>query len=214
MTGRDLAVKLEVSVRTVYRDCNTLQAMGIPIEGEAGVGFVMRKGYDLPPLAFSAGEQEAIIIGLRMLGRTGDPVLLSAAESAISKLITAASISERKTDATRFVSQAGAPTAAVTTTSMIREAISSEKKTQITYTDNTSTSTRRTVWPLSLIYYPDASVLSAWCELRGDFRHFRLDRVTDIQVLSLDFRGDGERLRREWRNREDWPLSHPGAFGS
>ena len=188
--------------------------MGIPIEGEAGVGYVMRKGYDLPPLAFSAGEQEAIIMGLRMLGRTGDPVLLNAAESAISKLATAASVSERKDDATRFVSQAGAPMAAVTTTSLIRDAISSERKIQVTYADNTLSSTSRTIWPLCIVYYPEASVLSAWCELRGDFRHFRLDRLTNPQILALDFKGQGKRLRREWRDREDWPLSHPGAYAN
>ncbi len=211
LTARELAEKIEVSQRTIYRDCATLQAMGIPIEGESGIGYMMRRGYDLPPLAFSRLEQEAIVMGLRMLGRTGDPVLLKAADAVISKLATASSISEGQGDATRYVSQAGAPSIDTSTAALVREGISAEQKMAVTYVDGQGETSSRIVWPLSLIYYPNASVMSAWCELRGDFRHFRIDRLTDVSLQNDFFVGQGESLRREWRVRESWPLTHRGA---
>lgn len=212
LTARELAEKVEVSLRTIYRDCAALQGMGIPIEGAPGIGYVMRRGYDLPPLAFTPIEQEAIVTGLSMLGRTGDPILLQAADEVVSKLSTAASIKERRNDATRFVSQAGAPQADMNTAVRIRDAIAAEQKLDIVYHDRNSDPSRRTVWPLCLIYYPDASVLTGWCELREDFRHFRMDRLRQVELLADHFRGRGGELRREWRLRENWPQDYRGAI--
>ena len=211
VTGRELSDKLGVSVRTVYRDCASLQAMGIPIEGEAGVGYVMRRGYDLPPLAFTEAEQEAMIVGLRMLGRTGDAALLDAADKVISKLAIAASISEVVTDVKRFVSQAGAPQVSLETMNTIRKAIDGEHKLSIVYRDRHERESCRVICPLCLIYYPDASVIAAWCELRSSFRHFRIDWLISVAVLDCRFEGLGRSLRDEWRNLENWPLSYLGA---
>lgn len=212
LTGRALAEKLEVSLRTIYRDCASLQAMGIPIDGEAGIGYLMRRGYDLPPLAFSPEEQEALVMGLRMLGRTGDTDLLGAADKAMSKLAVAASISESTHDPTRFVSQAGAPDIHPEISAIIRHAISKENKLKVIYEDRLGHNSDRIIWPLCLIYYPDATVVSAWCEMRKNFRHFRLDWLVSATISNGDFVGKGASLRQTWREKEDWPTTYPGAM--
>lgn len=213
LTGRDLAERLEVSVRTVYRDCAALQAMGIPIEGEAGIGYVMRRGYDLPPLAFTEGEREAMLVALRMLGRIGDVALLKAADGAISKLVVAAQVSEAVHDVKIFVSQAGAPSASIQIVETVRAAIDAETKLNVVYEDRGGRSSERRIWPLCFVFYPDASVIAAWCELRADFRHFRIDWLQQVVPTQLPFERRGLDLRREWQEREGWEADHPGAIG-
>lgn len=210
--GQELAEKLEVSLRTIYRDCASLLAMGIPIEGEAGIGYVMRSGYDLPPLSFTKAEREAINVGLRMLGRTGDQALVNAADGVLSKLAVAEQISENISDVKRFVSQAGAPVASSDIVHTVRDAIDCEHKLVIEYRARDESVTLRKVWPLCLVYYPDATVVASWCELRDDFRHFRLDWLLAISPTIESFAGKGHELRKQWQEREDWSLSYPGAI--
>ncbi len=193
MKADDIAALLEVSKRTVYRDIATLQAMRTPIYGEAGIGYVMRHGYDLPPINFDEDEAEAITIGLSMIARTGDAQLLKAAKRAARKLSEAAPQTN-----TLIASSWGTDASEHIDPYHIRQAIRSETKLRVLYTDADDTQSERIIWPLILIYYADNNMLAAWCELRGDFRHFRLDRMTKCTTEPEQFLGQGATLRRIW----------------
>jgi predicted DNA-binding transcriptional regulator YafY len=188
-----IAEMLEVSKRTVYRDIATLQAMRTPIYGEAGIGYVMRHGYDLPPINFDVDEAEAITIGLSMIARTGDAQLLAAAKRAARKLSEAAPQTNRL-----IASSWGANCPEHVDPHQIRQAIRSETKLQISYLDVKGTQSNRTIWPLIMIYYADNTMLVAWCELRNNFRHFRLDRMEGCTETPKDFTGKGAALRKTW----------------
>ncbi len=194
MKAADIAAMLEVSKRTVYRDIATLQAIRTPIYGEAGIGYVMRRGYDLPPINFDEDEAEAITIGLSMIARTGDAQLLKAAKRAARKLSEAAP----QTDIL-IASNWGTETSAHVDPYYIRQAIRSETKLQIVYRDVQDVESKRTIWPLILIYYADNTMLVAWCELRKDFRHFRLDRMVECEMNTAQFVGKASALRKTWQ---------------
>lgn len=193
MKAEDIAVMLEVSKRTIYRDIATLQAMRTPIEGAAGIGYVMRHGYDLPPINFDVDEAEAITVGLSLIARTGDAGLLSAARRAARKLSAAA-----PDCATLIASNWGVAAPPNVDPAQLRAAIRSEQKLGVHYTDADGAVSKRVIWPLALIYYVDSAILVGWCELRADFRHFRLDRMLGCDVLADDFAGKGADLRALW----------------
>jgi len=193
ITADKIAARLEVSVRTIYRDIQTLQAMRTPIEGEAGVGYMMRQGYDLPALNFSTDEIEAIVVGLSLVSRTGDRGLRKAALRVTTKIDSVRS----KLDSLR-VSDWGADTPELVDPEILRKAIREEQKIKIHYRDENNLETRRCILPIGIIYYIQSIVLIAWCELRGDFRHFRVDRMLECQSQSEYFTGKGKRLREDW----------------
>lgn len=193
LLARDMAEELEVSRRTIYRDIATLQARQTPIVGEPGVGYVMRKGYDLPPINFDTEEAEAVSIGLNMVARTGDVELWRSARKAARKLNEAAPGTRRL-----VASSWGIDAAPAIDMAQLRQAIRQETKVSLTYRDVSEAETERNVWPLVLIYYVDTAMLVGWCELRSALRHFRLDRVLNSRFLSDTFQGDGEALIAEW----------------
>lgn len=195
--ARDLAKTLEVSVRTVYRDIASLQAMQTPIVGEPGIGYVMRHGYDLPPVNFDVDEAEAVAVGLNMIARTGDPGLWRAARRASYKL-------HELVPGTRklIASSWGAQDVPALDLSELRGAIRHEQKARISYTDAEGAETVRVIWPLVLIYYVDNALVVAWCELRQSLRHFRLDRVSKCNFLKDDFKGEGDALIAHWETTQ------------
>lgn len=197
VSARDIAGALEVSVRTVYRDIASLQAMQTPILGEAGIGYVMRKGYDLPPINFDEEEAEAICVGLSLIARTGDPGLWRAAGRAARKLHEAAPGTRKL-----VTSSWGVEKVPNVNLAELRGAIRNETKMKILYRDVTQRETDRVIWPLVLIYYIDAAMVVAWCELRQDLRHFRLDRVAHSSLLSDGFPGQGEALIAQWEKTQ------------
>lgn len=197
IVARDIADALEISIRTVYRDIASLQAMQTPIVGEPGIGYVMRKGYDLPAINFDVEEAEAISVGLSLIARTGDPGLWRSARRAARKLEEAAPGTRRL-----VTSSWGMECTPKVALSDIRKAIRTETKLQIAYRDVDQQQTRRVIWPLVLIYYVDAALIVAWCELRQDLRHFRLDRVETSRILSDRFEGLGEALISDWEKVE------------
>jgi len=186
-----IADQLEVSQRTIYRDIVTLQSMRVPIEGEVGVGYVMLDGYDLPPLNFSHDEIEAIVIGLSLLSRTGDQGLQAAAQNVLSKIDT-----QRLATDAFSVSTWGIKEASDTLSTRLRESIRHEQKLSIRYLGLNDIASERTVLPLSITYYIEVAILGAWCELRRDFRHFRIDRIEQCDQLPETFSGAGKRLRQ------------------
>jgi predicted DNA-binding transcriptional regulator YafY len=208
MTAAALAEELEVTVRTVYRDIATLQARRVPIEGAAGVGYVLRRGFDLPPLMFTADELEAIAVGARLVSRTGDLGLQEAAESVLSKVTVVLPEFLRRQLATApvFVSgSGGAPVPERIDLATVRQAIRDEHKLAISYVDEKGACTERTIWPIAVAYYVQATLIGAWCELRRDYRHFRADRITTMTVLDARYPSDNGRLMAEWlalRQRE------------
>ena len=203
VTAAALAQDLEVTVRTIYRDIATLQARRVPIEGAPGVGYVLRRGFDLPPLMFTTDEIEAIAVGTRMLRRTGDRGLQTAAESVLSKIMVAlpGALRSYLAQPPFFVSHHGAPLPRFADLAMVRGAIRDEFKLRIIYRDEKGTHTERTIWPVAIAYCVEATLISAWCELRDDFRHFRADRVLDCDVLDEHFPISGKMLSARWFER-------------
>lgn len=200
MTAAALAEDLEVTVRTVYRDIATLQARRVPIEGAAGIGYMMRRGFDLPPLMFTVEEIEAIAVGARLVARTGDLGLQDAAESVLSKVtvVLPDGLRAQLTSAPIFVSERGAPVPERVDLSAVRQAIRDEHKLHIAYEDETGARSERTIWPIAVAYYVQATLIGAWCELRRDYRHFRTDRIVSLAVLEERYPSDNGRLMAEW----------------
>src|SRR4051812_26000503 len=199
MTALAIAERLEVNKHTIYRDIAALQAMRIPIEGEAGIGYVMRRGFDLPPLMFDADEVEAIVVGLALLRRTGDAGLQMAAASVGTKI---AEVLPQETGntidlRTLHVSTWGASVPGIDMKA-VRRAIREERKLRLGYLDAGNQPTQRVVRPLALVYYVEVTVLAGWCELRDDFRHFRVDRIASLKLLAERFVGQGNGLRSLW----------------
>jgi predicted DNA-binding transcriptional regulator YafY len=203
MTAAMLAEQLEVTVRTIYRDIATLQARRVPIEGAAGLGYVLRRGFDLPPLMFTSDEIDAIAVAMRMLHRTGDHGLQSAAESVLSKVTVALPdrLREHLAAPQFFVSRNGAPPPPIADLAAIRAAIRDERKLRIAYSDEKGERTRRIIWPIAIAYYVESTLVSAWCELRGDFRHFRADRIFKFDTLDERFPVGGKTLFARWQAR-------------
>lgn len=193
ITADKIAQMLEVSTRTVYRDIATLQAMRTPIDSEAGIGYLMRRGYDLPPLNFNGEEIEAIIVGLSLLSRTGDSGLMKAASQVSSKI-------EKVTETSKSlqVSSWGTDTPDNIDMSVLRQCIRDEQKINICYRDENNATTQRMIKPLAIIYYIEVIILAAWCELRRGYRHFRIDRINDYSLIEEFFAGEGDRLRDFW----------------
>jgi predicted DNA-binding transcriptional regulator YafY len=200
MTAAALAEELEVTPRTVYRDIATLQARRVPIEGAAGVGYVLRKGFDLPPLMFTIDEVEAIAVGARMLKRVKDPTLQHAADSVLAKVsvVVPEGLRAHVADAHVYVSPGRAADAEGADLAEIRAAIRDSRKLFIGYADGQNRRTNRVIWPIAMAYYVDATLIGAWCELRADYRNFRIERIQSSKVLRERFDQQGGRLFREW----------------
>lgn len=200
VTAAALAEDLEVAVRTVYRDIATLQARRVPIEGAAGIGYMLRRGFDLPPLMFTVEEIEAIAVGARLVARTGDLGLQDAAESVLSKVtvVLPDGLRTQLTSAPIFVSESGAPVPERIDLSTVRQAIRDERKLHIAYQDERGTRSERTIWPIAVAYYVQATLIGAWCELRRNYRHFRADRIVALDVLEERYPSDNGRLMAEW----------------
>jgi predicted DNA-binding transcriptional regulator YafY len=200
MTAAALAEKLEVTARTIYRDIAALQASRVPIEGAPGLGYMLRRGFDLPPLMFTAEEADAIAIGVRLLRRLRDPELQEAADSVLGKLaaVVPEPLQSHLVAAPVYVSDGAAPAATGIDLAGLRRAIHETRKMSIAYVDDMDRRTSRTIWPLALAYYVDVTLIGAWCELRADFRHFRVDRIQNSRVLEERFPADNGKLVARW----------------
>lgn len=199
-TAALLAASLEVTVRTVYRDIAALQARRVPIEGERGIGYVLRKGFTLPPLMFTADEIDAIAVGARLIRRIRDPKLQEAAARVLSKVtaIVPEALRAHLVAAPLYVSDGSAAAPRAVDLAEARRAIRELRKMRINYVDESGDLTRRTIWPIAMAYYVDATLIAGWCELRNDYRHFRVDRVQASEILEDRFPADNGRLLTEW----------------
>ncbi len=199
-TAQQMADRLEVSERSIYRDIAALQAMRVPIEGERGIGYILRPGFHLPPLMFSAEETEAIVLGMALNKRTGDRDLGEASSRVLDKIAAALPAPLREALSSRAPHAWGSaiPAGDGVDLGLVRRAIRDEEKLAIDYRDEQANVTQRVIRPIALIYYSEAAVVVGWCELRDDIRNFRIDRTLTCAPTGTRFRGDGEALRRLW----------------
>lgn len=201
VTAAALAQTLEVSVRTVYRDIEALRRLGVGIDGEAGFGYLLTEDHALPPLMFTGPEVEALALGLRKVMAIGDEELAAAAENALTKLgpvlpkpvrtelesgILLADSYTRKGRLAELA-RSGAPQRAADP-ALIRKAAREERKMTIGYRDEQARDTERVIWPLAIAYLDTVDLVLAWCELREDFRTFRLDRFLSASMIDDSFR--------------------------
>jgi predicted DNA-binding transcriptional regulator YafY len=207
VTAARLAEELAVSVRTVYRDVQTLIDLGAPVEGEAGLGYLLRAGFFLPPLMFGEDELEALVLGARWVRGQGDPTLAQAANSALAKIATASpkDLRDKMADtglwAPRYQTPAEQPAGLRT----IREALRREHKLTITYVDEKGITTERVVWPVALAFMEGKRLLAAWCELRNGFRHFRSDRISSLTATRDRYPTARAVLMKSWRRENNLP---------
>ena len=188
MTAEALAVNLNVSVRTIYRDIATLQSMGAPIRGEGGIGYQIETGYFLPPLHFDPDELDALLLGVRMVTARGDDALGQAAHRLLGKIETVLS-EDRQHLQQPLLAVGGENRAdAASGLSSIRTAIRHRKKLAVTYKDAHESQSERIIRPLGLTAFETVWVLTGWCELRRGFRNFRLDRLVSVAETGEVFR--------------------------
>jgi predicted DNA-binding transcriptional regulator YafY len=178
-TAKQLSDWLAVSERTIYRDIRDLSLSGVPVEGEAGVGYRVKAGFDLQPLMFSPDEIDALVIGMRMVQAWGGPQLTASAAAALAKITLALPNDKRAfVEATALF----APSFHIDPLhgerlEAIRQAIGRRRKLQLDYVDAQDRATQRVTWPLALYFWGGGWSIAAWCETRADFRSFRLDRI-------------------------------------
>jgi predicted DNA-binding transcriptional regulator YafY len=200
VTAAEMALQLGVTARSIYRDILALQAIHVPVEGSRGVGYLLRPGFDLPPLMFTIEETEAIVLALALLQRSGDGQLTRAAERVSRKIATALPPPLRQAlDANALHAWGTAtPEPKGVDLAEARQAIRDERKLKLHYHDEAGRETIRVIRPIALIYYSQAHNIVGWCELRQAIRTFRADRVRRSILLEVSFLGQGDRLRQEW----------------
>ena len=204
VSGRALAEEIGVSLRTLYRDIASLQAQGATIEGEPGVGYVLRPGFLLPPLMFTRDEIEALALGARWVTRRGDDRLREAALNALARIGEGLppDLRAELENESLLIGQSAAAPADTVDPLLLRTAIRTHCKLTLTYRDGAGASSDRVVWPIALGYFDQVRLLVAWCELRVGFRSFRTDRIVSAALMDLRYPKRRQDLLREWRDAE------------
>ena len=182
-TAQWLGEKLEVSERTIYRDIRDLMTSGVPIEGEAGIGYALRKGFDLPPLMFNREELAALSLGARIVRSWAAPQLANAAERVLSKIevVLPDELKDKIENTSLYSPMVRLNPAVAEALGNLRMAIETQHKVSFKYRREDGAPSQRTVWPLGLFFWGTVWTLGGWCELRDNFRNFRLDRMSDLQ---------------------------------
>jgi predicted DNA-binding transcriptional regulator YafY len=195
LPARRLAETLSVSLRTIYRDVADLQLSGVPIEGEAGVGYMLRKGADIPPLMFNAEELEALVVGSRFVRAFAGERLSQSAKAALLKIeaVLPAELRARTQRSRIFAPPRRDRLEATGTIDRLHEAIAKQHVLRVDYRDEAGKSSLREIEPLCLAFWGGAWTLGAWCRLRADFRNFRPDRIADFSASGETFRETAER---------------------
>jgi predicted DNA-binding transcriptional regulator YafY len=207
VSGRALAAELGVSLRTLYRDIGTLQGQGAGIDGEPGLGYVLRPGFMLPPLMFSDEEIEALVLGSRWVAAQGDARLAAAARDAFAKIaaVLPPALRDEAESAPLLVAPGAPAPVGDTGLAAIRDAIRAQRKLDIAYLDHDGKKTHRTVWPFAVGFFDRVRILAAWCELRQAFRHFRTNRIVALAPTGTRYPLRRQTLLKEWRAAEGIP---------
>ena len=198
VTAAQIADRLEISERTVYRDIRDLIQAGTPIDGEAGVGYRLQPGYDLPPLMFDREEIQALVLGARIVAQFGDPALARASESILSKVagVLPKELEPLLADTRLFVPKTRSGTRASAALAVAREALVAQRRLHVKYASEKGEETERTIRPLGLFFWGKTWTLAAWCEMRTGFRNFRLDRI-NAAVVGDRFEDESGRTLRD-----------------
>ncbi len=201
VTAESIAVELETSKRSVYRDIAALMGQRVPIRGEAGIGYVLDGGFDMPPLMLTSDEVEAAVLGAQWVAGRGDAALARAARDLIAKI--ASTVPERLRPVV-LEPALGAPRSwnvlpETLDMAAMRGAIHAARKVALHYKDEKEVETRRTIWPFQVAYRETTRIVIAWCETRDDFRMFRTDRVLVAEVLDERYPARPAALRARWR---------------
>lgn len=209
VTAAALAEELEVSRRTVYRDMADLIGQRVPIDGEAGLGYLLEPGYDMPPLMLTPDEIEAVVLGAQLVARLSDPFLANAARDVVAKI--ASTVPERLRPFIAEPSVGAKPASGPREDSLdvrpLRSAIREGLKVRLRYRSETGDETERIVWPVILGYAEAHCLLVAWCETRQAFRHFRTDRILSATVLDQAYGMRRSELRRRWERWREGELA-------
>ncbi len=203
VTGQVMATELEISLRTLYRDIADLMTDGVPIRGEAGVGYILGEGYDLPPLMFKADELEAVMLGLRWVAKRGDPDLARAAMDTAAKIGTVLPANLRPFfyDSSLIASPYSRNNVDGMDVAALRKAIREQNKVNLNYRAEDGKETQRVIWPIGISYFDAQRLIIAWCELRQDFRSFRTDRVLASEVLKDKYKERRKTLLSKWQEQ-------------
>jgi predicted DNA-binding transcriptional regulator YafY len=207
VSGQTLATDLDVSLRTLYRDIATLQSQGAVIEGEPGLGYILRAGYMLPPLMFTEEEVEALVLGSRWVAGRSDSGLEAAAKTALTKIaaVLPDDVRDRIDGSPLLVGPGEEMAGSGPDIGVIRQAIRSQSKVEIEYRDGGSAETKRVIWPFALGFFDRVRVVVAWCELRQSFRSFRTDRIALWIMAEIRYPRRRQDLLKEWREIERIP---------
>jgi predicted DNA-binding transcriptional regulator YafY len=211
VTAQQIAEELEASPRTIYRDIAQLMADRVPIRGEAGIGYVLEGGFDMPPLMLTADEIEAAMLGAQWVMERGDAALARAASDLVAKI--GAVIPDHLRPILLAPAGAAPPTFSTGVTDVIdmaklRTAIRAQGKIRLVYRDEKGAESARIVWPIAVIYWERVRLIAAWCELRKAFRHFRTDRITAYEFLDSRYPTSRITLKSKWQKemvgQTDW----------
>ena len=210
VTAAALAEEQGVSVRTLYRDVQTLIGLGAPIAGEAGIGYMLKPGFFLPPLMFSPEELEALVLGARWVQAQPDDGLGLAARNALAKIATASpeDLRDRINDTGLWPVAIWREREPLPILGDVRAAMRSEKALQIHYEDESKQRTERVIWPVQLAFFEGKQTVAAWCCLRNAFRNFRTDRILALTLTEERYGKRRATLVREWHER--WEHDYPG----
>jgi predicted DNA-binding transcriptional regulator YafY len=205
VSGLTLAGELKISVRTLYRDIATLIGQGAPIDGEPGVGYVLKAGFVLPPLMFTDEELEALALGFRWVMQQNDEALALAAQNGFAKIASVIPADLR--DRIDCIGLLAAPISVQPgiDLGLIRQAIRTEHKVRLEYRDTKKNISSRTVWPIALAFFEQARVMAGWCEMRQDFRHFRTDRIVSLVATDERYPQPRRILYKAWRKQQKIP---------
>ena len=201
ITANDIAAELETSLRTIYRDISQLLAERVPIRGEAGIGYVLEDGFDMPPLMLTADEIEAAMLGAQWVMGRGDASLTRAAGDLVAKIgaVVPPHLRPLALDSTLVSPNWKRIEPDAIDMARVRAAIHAQTKIELTYRDESGRETRRTIWPFAVSYWETVRVVVAWCELRKAFRSFRTDRVLLAEFLTQRYPVPRTRLTAQWR---------------
>lgn len=204
VSGKVLAQEMGVSLRTLYRDIASLQAQGATIEGEPGVGYVLKPGFLLPPLMFTPEEIEALALGSRWVAGRADARLREAALSALARIaaVLPPDLGEEVHASALLIGPGPEIPKDRVDPALLRKAIRTERRLRLSYQDETGTASERIVWPFALAFFDTARVLLGWCELRRDFRSFRTDRIAAADVLETRYPRRRQALLKAWRETQ------------
>jgi predicted DNA-binding transcriptional regulator YafY len=206
-TAAYLAERLAVTPRTIYRDVADLQHQGVPIEGEAGVGYRLGSGFDLPPLMFTHEEAKALVVAVRVAQIGLDAGLLREAEVALSKILSVLPAAARAAAESQAVyaplnAMTGLSAATRQRLQHLREAVQAQRKVHVSYQDPQNKTSQRTLRPLGCFYWGKVWTLAAWCESRTDFRNFRVDRIQSCEVLEVRFKPEAGKTLADFLRKE------------